>query len=106
MSKNDESDTPDSKELADTRTNWAEDRTMLANERTFAAWMRTGTACVGLALGLKAVFSDTDYPVIAKSVAELFILCAVLIFGLLHGVVAALKSELTVMIRMRSRTEI
>jgi putative membrane protein len=69
-----------SEELADTRTDWAEDRTVLANERTFAAWMRTGMACVGVALGLKAVFGSTEYPVIAKAVAELFILSAIMIF--------------------------
>lgn len=71
---------PTSDDLADTRTAWAEDRTVLANERTFAGWMRTGMACVGLALGLKAVFKDTAYPLIAKGVAEVFILAAILIF--------------------------
>ncbi|SMC10463.1 hypothetical protein ROA7745_00270 [Roseovarius aestuarii] len=66
--------------IADRRTEWAEDRTVLANARTFAAWMRTGMACLGVALGLKAVFGATEYPMIAKAVAELFVICAVLIF--------------------------
>lgn len=35
---------------------------------------------IGVALGLKALFHDTDHPIIAKSVAEVFILVAVLIF--------------------------
>jgi putative membrane protein len=74
------SDDPDSTELADTRTAWAEDRTVLANERTFAGWMRTGMACIALALGLKAVFKDTSYPLVAKGVAEVFVLAGVLIF--------------------------
>lgn len=73
-------DDPNSDDLADTRTAWAEDRTILANERTFAGWMRTGMACIALALGLKAVFKDTDYPLLAKGVAEIFIIVAVLIF--------------------------
>lgn len=80
MSEEKSSKTPKSQELADRRTDWAEDRTLLANERTFAAWMRTGMACVGIALGLKAVFGATDYPIVAKAVAELFILCAIFIF--------------------------
>ncbi|MCF7701741.1 YidH family protein [Loktanella sp. M215] len=80
MPDTDLSDDPDSIELADTRTAWAEDRTVLANERTFAGWMRTGMACIALALGLKAVFKDTDYPVLARSVAEVFIFAALLIF--------------------------
>lgn len=73
-------DKPNSDDLASVRTAWAEDRTVLANERTFAGWMRTGMACVALALGLKAVFNDTDYPLIAKAVPEIFIIVAVLIF--------------------------
>lgn len=71
---------PSAQELADARTDWAEDRTVLANERTFAAWMRTGMACIAVALGLKAVFAATDHPLLAKAVAELFIICAILIF--------------------------
>ncbi|MEL7211355.1 MAG: DUF202 domain-containing protein [Pseudomonadota bacterium] len=66
---------------AEQRTDWAEDRTILANERTFASWMRTGMACVGVALGLKAVFGSTEHPLVAKAVAELFIFTAVIIFG-------------------------
>lgn len=80
MPDTDLSDDPSSNEMADTRTAWAEDRTLLANERTFAGWMRTGMACIALALGLKAIFKDTDYPLIAKSVAEVLIVVAILIF--------------------------
>lgn len=80
MAEKDKDQKQTSQELADTRTDWAEDRTVLANERTFAAWMRTGMACIALALGLRAVFGATDYPVVAKIVAELFIGCAILIF--------------------------
>jgi putative membrane protein len=80
MSKSD-NDTSSSSGGAEKRTDWAEDRTILANERTFASWMRTGMACVGVALGLKAVFGATDHPVVAKSVAELFIVAAVVIFA-------------------------
>ncbi|MFZ3585217.1 YidH family protein [Loktanella sp. DJP18] len=80
MPDSDLSEDPDSTEMADTRTAWAEDRTMLANERTFAGWMRTGMASIALALGLKAVFKDTTYPIIAKCVAEIFVLAGVIIF--------------------------
>ncbi|WP_370400454.1 YidH family protein [Sulfitobacter sp. JB4-11] len=80
MADTENDDQSKSEELADTRTDWAEDRTVLANERTFAAWMRTGMACIALALGLRAVFSATDYPLVAKAVAELFVGCAILIF--------------------------
>lgn len=71
----------DTNTLEEQRTDWAEDRTNLANERTFASWMRTGMACIGVALGLKAVFGATDHPWMAKSVAELFIIASVVIFA-------------------------
>ena len=70
----------DSQDLAVDRTDWAEDRTLLANERTFAGWMRTGMACIGIALALRAVFGDFDPTWLAKSAATLFIVIAVFIF--------------------------
>ena len=73
-------DDASSRSSAERRTDWAEDRTMLANERTFASWMRTGMACIAVALGLKAVFGPTEHPIVAKAVAELFIFSAVFIF--------------------------
>ncbi|MFQ1699338.1 YidH family protein [Loktanella agnita] len=70
----------DNNELAETRTDWAEDRTILANERTFAGWMRTGMACVAIAIGLKAVFGDFDPTWGAKAVATIFLVAAIGIF--------------------------
>lgn len=70
----------DSDELAQNRTNWAEDRTLLANERTFAGWMRTGMAAVALALGLRAVFKPFEPTWVPKVGATLLIICAVTIF--------------------------
>ncbi len=64
----------------DRRNEWAQDRTILANERTFAGWMRTGMACVAIALGMRAVFAETSYPYVAKGVAMVFIVTAVIIF--------------------------
>jgi len=65
---------------AEYRTDWAEDRTVLANERTFAGWMRTGMACIAIAVGLKAVFGEADPTWIPKAVATIFIGAALLIF--------------------------
>ena len=73
--------TDDSTELARDRTDWAEDRTALANERTFAGWMRTGMACIAIALGLKAVFGESEPTWVAKAVAIFFCIIAVLIFS-------------------------
>jgi len=67
-------------ELAKERTDWAEDRTLMANERTFAGWMRTGLASCGIGLGFHAIFGKMDPAWLAKSVASVFIGIALLIF--------------------------
>lgn len=70
----------DKNQMAKDRTDWAEDRTVLANERTFAGWMRTGMACIALALGLRAVFDPFEPTWLPKTVASVFILAAIFIF--------------------------
>ena len=65
---------------AESRTDWAEDRTIMANERTYAAWMRTGLACVVIALALQAVFGAVEPAGLAKSVASLFLIAAIVIY--------------------------
>ena len=67
-------------ELAEERTDWSEDRTLLANERTFASWMRTGMACVALALGLRAVFRPFEPTWVPKLAASLLIVVALFVF--------------------------
>lgn len=66
--------------MAKDRTDWAEDRTTLANERTFAGWMRTGMASVALAIGLKAVFGPFEPTWVPKLVSSVFIVAAIFIF--------------------------
>ena len=66
--------------LAEHRTDWAEDRTILANERTFAGWMRTGMASLAVAIGLQAVFGSVEPTWVAKSAATVFVVISTLIF--------------------------
>ena len=66
--------------MAQDRTDWAEDRTILANERTYSAWMGMGLGAVGIAIGLKAVFGATDPTWAAKLVASLFLGIAILVY--------------------------
>ena len=73
-------DDKDSQELAEDRTDWAEDRTVLANERTFAGWMRTGMACLGIAIAMQAFFGEMQPTWIAKLGATIFVLVGLLIF--------------------------
>ena len=64
----------------DTKTEWAEDRTVLADERTFAGWMRTGAGAIALAVALRATFNGADPAWLPKIVATIFILAAICIF--------------------------
>ena len=56
-------------DLASARTDLAEDRNIMAMERTFAGWMRTAFAAIGIGLGFKAVFGAFDPPWLAKAIA-------------------------------------
>ena len=69
-----------SESLAEVRTDFAEDRTVLANERTFAGWLRTGFAAVGIALAFHALFVRLEPPWVPKAVATVFLGIAILIF--------------------------
>ncbi|GGD63010.1 DUF202 domain-containing protein [Erythrobacter arachoides] len=62
---------------AENRTDWAEDRTIMALERTFAGWMRTAFAAIAIAIGFRALFGEFDPPWIAKAIASMFLLLAV-----------------------------
>lgn len=70
----------DKNELARVRTDFSEDRTVLANERTFAGWVRTGYAGVGIGLAFNALFARLEPPWVAKLIATAFLLIAVMIF--------------------------
>lgn len=69
-----------SNDLAEKRTDWSEDRTLLANERTFGGWMRTGLASLALGLGVQAIFKEAEPTWAAKAVATVFIVVAIIIF--------------------------
>jgi putative membrane protein len=70
----------DTDDMANQRTKWAEDRTLMANERTFSSWMGTGLGAIGVAIGLKAVFGAFEPTWAAKMVATIFLLAAIAIF--------------------------
>ncbi|WP_348632003.1 DUF202 domain-containing protein [Pontixanthobacter sp. CEM42] len=47
---------------------------MQATERTYAGWMRTAFAAIGIGLGFRALFGEFDPPWLAKAIATVFIL--------------------------------
>ncbi|QZD90643.1 DUF202 domain-containing protein [Qipengyuania aurantiaca] len=75
MAEDDPEDERDrSTQWAEFRTDLAEDRNIMAMERTFAGWMRTAFAAIGIGLGFRAVFGEFEPPWLAKAVATLFII--------------------------------
>ena len=71
---------PDGPELARVRTDFAEDRTVLANERTFASWVRTGFAGIGIGLAFHALFGRIEPLWVPRAVATAFLVIAIIIF--------------------------
>lgn len=67
-------------DLAQSRTELAEDRTVLAHERSFAGWVRTGMAAVGIGLGFNALFATMQPSWMPKAIATGFLLIAIYIF--------------------------
>ena len=75
MAQDDPPEKPDkSTEWAEFRTDLAEDRNIMAMERTFAGWMRTAFAAIGIGLGFRALFGEWDPTWLPKLIATVFIL--------------------------------
>lgn len=86
----------DADDAAQDRTNLAEDRTVLAHERSFAGWMRTGMAAIGIGLGLSALFRSLEPTWVVKAIATGFFLLAMLIFLLAERRATRLMKRLDV----------
>jgi putative membrane protein len=70
----------DAARAARMRTEFAEDRTVLSNERTFASWLRTGFAGIGIGLAFHALFGRIHPLWLPRVIATAFLLIAVIIF--------------------------
>jgi inner membrane protein YidH len=70
----------DAPDLARMRTDFAEDRTVLANERTFASWTRTGFAAIGVGLAFHALFGRIQPLWLPRVVATAFLAVAIIVF--------------------------
>ena len=69
----------DSNDLAKERTQYAEDRNIMAMERTFAGWIRTAFAAIGIGLAFRVLFGAFEPPWLAKAIATLFIAAGALL---------------------------
>lgn len=77
------------------RNELAEDRTILANERTFAAWMRTSLGCVAIGVGFQGLFPTMEPAWVPRAIATGFLLVAVLVIVLAERRAAAVLSRLS-----------
>ena len=68
------SEKPDRNDLAQERTRFAEDRNIMAMERTFAGWIRTAFAAIGIGIAFNALFGEFEPPWLARAIATIFIL--------------------------------
>jgi len=66
-------------DLAKERTDFAEDRTVQATERTFAGWMRTAFAAIGVGVGFHALFPELEPTWVVKAIATGFLVLAAVI---------------------------
>lgn len=87
-------DAQPSAEPARFRTDLAEDRTVLASERTFASWLRTGLAAIGIALGFHALFGRIQPVWLPRAVATAFLVIAVIIFVAAERRACAVRARL------------
>lgn len=76
------------------RTDLAEDRTILANERTFAGWMRTALACVAIGVGFHALFQEMSPAWLPRSIATAFLLLAIVVIILAERRASAVMERL------------
>lgn len=77
------------------RTDLAEDRTILANERTFAGWMRTSLASVAIGIGFHAIFPTMQPPWLPRAIATAFLLLAIAVVVLAERRAAAVMRRLS-----------
>jgi putative membrane protein len=77
------------------RTDLAEDRTILANERTFAGWMRTALACVAIGVGFHALFLKMHPSWMPRAIATAFLLLAIVVIVSAQRRAAAVMERLS-----------
>ena len=86
------------------RTDLAEDRTILANERTFAGWMRTSLASVAIGVGFHALFPHLRPEWVPRAIATGFLLMAILVIVLAERRAAAVMDRLNAHVVVTART--
>ena len=77
------------------RTDLAEDRTILANERTFGSWVRTSLGCIAIGVGFHALFNRVEPSWVPRLIATGFLALAAVIVWLAARRAAAVTKRLS-----------
>lgn len=77
------------------RTDLAEDRTILANERTFGSWVRTSLGCIAIGVGFHALFNKVEPSWVPRLIATGFLALAAVIVWLAARRAAAVTKRLS-----------
>ena len=86
----------EAQKLEPSRTDLAEDRTILANERTFAGWMRTSLACVAIGVGFHALLQKMQPLWVPRAIATAFLLLAIVVIVSAQRRASAVMERLSV----------
>ena len=85
------------------RTELAEDRTILANERTFAGWMRTSLASIAIGVGFHALFTKMQPEWVPRAIATAFLALAIVVIISAERRAAAVMRRLSTHAVVRAR---
>jgi putative membrane protein len=77
------------------QTDFAEDRTILANERTFGSWVRTSLGCIAIGVGFHALFNKVEPSWVRRLIATGFLALAAVIVWLAARRAAAVTKRLS-----------
>ena len=86
------------------RDDLAEDRTNLANERTFASWMRTSLGCVAIGVGFQGFFPSMQPSWVPRAIATGFLILAMLVIILAERRASAVLRRLSSHVVIPART--
>lgn len=86
------------------RSDLAEDRTILANERTYASWMRTSLGCVAIGVGFQGLFPAMEPAWVPRAIASGFLILAMLVIVLAERRSTAVLRRLSAHVVITART--
>lgn len=79
-STGDEGEKKGKQELAEQRTDWAQERTLLAKHRTFGSWLRSGLSAVAVGFGAAEFLGDLEPQWLVKTASALLVVTGAAIF--------------------------